>query len=308
MVPIISEQVELVQVLLFLSDRQERVMQYIDNKLYSEAIKTYFLPYINHKAVILTKKLIDNHNFIHIKPLRAILSLEQISTDKENDLYEWASSVKEFITDTDFKTFYLNQSDYYDWILNNLKQCDVDIYIDYIEQYFRQKPVKFQLIICPIAGNYGFNLLNTSYIVRCMPYYDQNQNPDWKFEFFAKGIAHEYAHCFVNPTVEAYKSILKEYDTFFKSHTNMSNAYNVDYAVMNEYWVRAFTIRFMEQNQRLFPDFDIAEEYRFQKESFIYIEKFIELLKKFEKTELSFEDFYLDTMKKFIFNENCKSI
>ena len=26
-----------------------------------------------------------------------------------------------------------NQSDYYDWILNNLKQCDVDIYIDYIE-------------------------------------------------------------------------------------------------------------------------------------------------------------------------------
>ncbi len=308
MMPIISARVELVQVLLFLTDRQERVMQYLNNKMYSEAILDFFLPYKNHKAVIMTRKLIDNHNFIHMKPLRAILSLEQILTEEENDLYEWACSVKEFMTDTDFNTFYLNQSEYYDWILNNLKQCDVDVYIDYIEQYFRQKPPKIQLIICPIAGNYGFNLLNTSYIVRCMPYYDQNQNPDWKFDFFAKGIAHEYAHCFVNPTVEAHKSILKEYDTFFKSHMNMSNAYNVDYAVMNEYWVRAFTIRFMEQNQHRFPNFDIAEEYRFQKESFIYIEKFVKLLKKFEKTELSFEDFYLDAMKKFIFHENCKSI
>ncbi len=79
----------------------------------------------------------------------------------------------------------------------------------------------------------------------------------------------------------------------------MSNAYNVDYAVMNEYWVRAFAIRFMEQNQHLFPDFDITAEYQRQKESFIYIEKFVELLKEFEQTELLFEDFYIDAMKNF---------
>ena len=111
--------------------------------------------------------------------------------------------------------------------------------------------------------------------------------------FFAKGIAHEYAHCFVNPTVEAHKYILKNLDTFFKSHKNMSNAYNVDYAVMNEYWVRAFAIRLMEQNQHIFPDFNITEEYQRQKESFIYIEKFVELLMKFEQSELTFDGFYL---------------
>ena len=77
----------------------------------------------------------------------------------------------------------------------------------------------------------------------------------------------------------------------------MSNAYNVDYAVMNEYWVRAFAIRFMEQNQHLFAHFDIAAEYRRQKETFIYIEKFVELLKEFEQTDLVFEEFYLSTMK-----------
>ena len=302
MIPIVCEQVELVQVLLYLSDRQERVQQHLNNKIYCEAISSFFRSYKKHKAVIWTKKLIDNNNFIHINPLEAILSLEQIAMEEKHNLYEWANSVKEFIVDTDFHSFYLNQEGYYNWILDNLKQCNFDVWITYIEQYFRQKPEKFKLIICPIAGNYGFNIRNTSYTVRCMPYYDDNQNPNWKFDFFAKGIAHEYAHCFVNPTVEAHKYILKGFRHFFKNHKNMSNAYNVDYAVMNEYWVRAFTIRFMEQNHHIFPDFNITEEYKRQKESFIYIERFVELLKDFERTELLFEDFYLSTMKNLQFN------
>ena len=78
MMPIVSEQVELVQVLLYLSDRQERVMQHLNNKTYSEAISAFFLPHKNHKAVNITKNLIDNNNFIHIEPLHAILSLELI--------------------------------------------------------------------------------------------------------------------------------------------------------------------------------------------------------------------------------------
>ncbi len=301
MMPIVSEQVELAQVLLYLSDRQEKVIQHLNNKIYAGAISAFFLPYKNHKAVITTKKLIENSNFIHIKPIRAILSLEQILTEKEHNLYEWAIGVKEFIDDAHFHTFYVNQSGYYNWILENLKQCDFDIWITYIERYFRQKPEEFKLIICPIAGNYGFNIGNTSYAVRCMPYYDENQNPNWEFDFFAKGIAHEYAHCFVNPTVESHKYILKNLDAFFKSHKNMPNAYNVDYAVMNEYWVRAFTIRFMEQNQHIFPDFDITAEYQRQKEAFIYIDKFVELLKAFEQSGLLFEDFYLNAMKDFRF-------
>ena len=292
MMPIVSEQVELVQVLLYLADRQERVMQHLNSKVYCDAISEFFRQYKSHNAVIMTQTLIDNYNFVHIKPLQAILSLEQIAIEEDHDLYEWACNVKEFISDTDFHAFYLNQSGYYNWILDNLKQCDFDIWISFIEQYFRQKPQEFKLIVCPIAGNYGFNIRDTAYTVRCMPYYDANRNPGCKFDFFAKGIAHEYAHCFVNPTVEAHKHILKSLATFFRSHQNMSNAYNVDYAIMNEYWVRAFAIRFMEQNQHIFPHFDIKAEYQRQKESFIYIEKFVELLKQFEQTELPFDEFY----------------
>ncbi len=303
MKPIVSEQVELAQVLLYLSDRQEKVVQHLSNKIYAEAISEFFLPYKNHKAVILTQRLIDNNNFIHAKPLRAILSLKQIMAEEEHGLHEWAESVREFIDDAHFHTFYLNQSGYYNWILENLRQCDFDVWIGCIERYFRQKSDEFKLIICPIAGNYGFNLGDTSYTVRCMPYYDENLNPKWQFDFFAKGIAHEYAHCFVNPTVESHKSILKDSGGFFTSHKNIPKAYNVDYAVMNEYWVRAFAIRFMEQNQHIFPDFDIAAEYRRQKEAFIYIDRFVELLKEFEQSGLCFEEFYLNAAKR-LFDDN----
>lgn len=295
--PIISVQVELVQVLLYLADRQEKVIQHISNKGYCESISAYFHPFKKHKAVLLTRRLIDDCNFIHIRPLQAILSLEEIETKKDHDLYKWAGAVNDFVAVTNFTAFYKGQEGYYDWILDNLKQCDFDVWIAYIEQYFRQKSGEFKLIICPIAGNYGFNMGATAYTVRCMPYYDEKQNPGWTFDFFAKGVAHEYAHCFVNPVVEGHKDLLGDLKAFFESHTNMSNAYNVDYAVMNEYWVRAFTIRFMEENQQLFPEFDIEEEYRRQKESFIYMERFVELLKEFEQKEMRFEEFYLLVMK-----------
>lgn len=295
--PIISEKVELVQVLLYLADRQERTIQHISNKEYCEAISVYFHSFKKHKAVLLTRRLIDDCNFIHIRPLHAVLSLEEIVAKKSHELHEWAMAVVEFIAETEFQAFYRSQEGYYKWILDNLKQCDFDTWVAGIECYFRQKPEEFKLIVCPFAGNYGFNLGNTAYAVRCMPYYDEKQNPDWRFDFFAKGIAHEYAHCFVNPVVEAHKELLGDWRPFFDSHTNMSNAYNVDYAVMNEYWVRAFTIRFMEENKQLFPEFSIVDEYSRQRESFIYIEQFVELLKEFEQHEMCFEEFYLQVMK-----------
>ena len=152
------------------------------------------------------------------------------------------------------------------------------------------------MIICPIAGNYGFNIARgekkIAYTVRCMPYYDENGKPDWEFDFFAKGIAHEYAHCFVNPVVEENRELLTNHTRFFEAHTNMPESYNVDYAVINEYFVRAFQIRFMEENRMLFPKFDISAEYERQRESFIFIDDFVGLLKIFETGGVTFPEFY----------------
>lgn len=293
MKPEINKYVELVQILLFLSDMQDQTQQALSNKSYCSSIKEYFFSFKNHKAVRLTRQMIREESFIHIRPLRSILELYAIAEDCNNPKHEWAISVIQFMNDTDFDAFFESQSAYYNWIIKNISECEFDTWIEFINAYFRVKSHSLKLYICPFAGNYGFTVDCVAYVVRCMPYYDKTGSPDWQFDWFAKGIAHEYAHCFVNPIIEANKEVLSTCKSFFLKHNNIPSCYNVDYAVMNEYWVRAFTIRFMEVNKHLFPKFDIQAEYERQRESFLFIDNFVDMLKIFESSAFTFEEFYL---------------
>ena len=295
---------------------QEKTMQQITNLKYVNSIYNHFKDFENHEAVILTKDLIINHWFTHTTPLRTILFLKEIFNDiviykdikdlmlqrniSSDKLAKWAIAVDNFVVDSKFHTFFLSQSNYYSMIVDMVATWEYDRWILEIEKYFRSKFNRFKLIICPLNGNYGFVLdkygIKTSYVVRCLPYYDKEGNMAWEKEFFAKGIAHEFAHCFVNPIVEDNKHFLTKYKTFFDKHTNMLKSYNVPYAVINEYLVRAFAIRFMETNNDSFHLFDIQGEYIRQKKYFFYIDKFVELLKEYEKSSLTFEKFYIDNI------------
>ena len=294
----ISPQVELVQILLYLADLQDKTCQYLNNRHYVDSIDRWFGQFRNDEAVMLTRQLITTRYFYHIKPLRAIFQLESILPDAQNEYYGWAAAVKKFTEKTDFDSFIQSQRPFYDEILNRVNKCDLEKWVVFIEKYFRQKPDDFKLIICPIAGNYGFTLENEdkeiSYTVRCMPYCNDNGIYEWDFASFAKSIAHEYAHCFVNRTVEKNQSILAGHSNFFEEHKNIPRFYNTKNAVINEYFVRAFQIRFIEINKEWFPDFCISEEYRIQKEMFIYLERFISALKRFEEGTQSFSEFYIE--------------
>lgn len=292
----INKQVELVQVLLYLAEEQDKTVQYLDNKTYSESISKWFEPYKDHAAIKITKGLITEKSFFHIRPLKAIMNLDKIQSDDSHDLNIWARETMEFAAKSDFDAFFQIQNGYYSKILEYVNSCDFDTWIAYIENYFQSSPDEFHLIICPIAGNYGFSLLQEgkkiAYTVRCMPKYDEFGKPDRKFDFFAMGIAHEYAHCFVNPIVEGNTDLLKKHELFFASHKNMPGSYNTNYAVINEYLVRAFQIRFMEEHRVLFPEFDITVEYERQRKSFIFIDDFVDLLKEFENSGVSLPEFY----------------
>ena len=293
----IDRNVELVQVLLLLADQQQKTYQLLENAEYTAAIHAWFMPYAGHEAVAQTRELILNESFVHIKPLRAILRLEELCGNAAHKLHRWACAVKCFAKDTQFDLFFAQQRGYYDWILDHVHSCRLELWVEFIEQYFRSRPDDFRLIICPIAGNYGFTLeqdgKQTAYTVRCLPLYDEQGAPVWDWDGFAKGVAHEYAHCFVNPAVEAHVDLLAAGKAFFERHKNIPYFYNVDYAVINEYFVRAFQIRFMEQNRTLFPTFDIEKEYAFQKNMFVEIDRFLAALQKFEMGRESFSDFYV---------------
>jgi hypothetical protein len=308
----INKNIELIQVLLFLANLQEKTRQQIDNIEYVKSMDEFFSDFKNHEAVVLTKGLIINHWFTHITPLSAILYLQEIINDDDNykdiqnlklernissdELKGWAIAVNKFIVDANFQTFFNSQHNYYSMIVDMVKSWGYDKWIQQIEKYFRSEFLRFKLIISPLNGNYGFVLdkpeVNTSYVVRCLPYYDKEGKMTWEKEFFAKGVAHEFAHCFVNPIVEDKKVILYHFKSFFDRHKNMFKSYNLPYAVINEYLVRAFAIRFMELYEESFPTFDIQAEYIRQREHFIYIDKFVEMLKEYEKSNETFNEFY----------------
>jgi len=292
----VNRNVELVQVILLLTGQQEKTYQKIENKTYTDAISRWFAPHREHVAIKHTRELVQTKHFFHIRPLQAILELDTLVADETHPMNGWALAVKAFVEDTHFDGFFQEQQAYYNWILEHIRSCALDTWVGFIENYFRQQPDEFHLIICPLAGNYGFNLEKDgkviSYAVRFAPKYLTGGEYEWNFDFFAKGVAHEYAHCFVNPTVEAYKEILAEHRDFFEQHRDIPDFYNTDYAVMNEYFVRAFQIRFMEMNKTLFPAFDAEEEYKVQKEKFIFIDRFVNAMKEFEESEKTFAQFY----------------
>ena len=242
----------------------------------------------------MTQQLVDERNFIHIQPIRAIMSLDTIASDKAHDLYSWAMAVQSFRTDTKFDVFFDQNRAYYDRILSKIKPLDIKKCVGFTLSYFKGNGMDLNLYICPFAGNYGFVQSGRAHVVRCLPYNRDENIAAAHSANFIGGIAHEYAHCFVDPVVEKYKERLDTYNGFFDAHTNMWSCYNVNYAVMNEYYVRAYTRRYIEIFKEDFTDSFFMTYNQNEEEVFPYIDSFVRSLRDYEKSDMSFEDFYLD--------------
>lgn len=290
--PKVDYYTELIQIVIYLADVKDKTKQNIGNRYYCEAIDRHFSNFKNHAAVTSTRELIQNKHFNYIRPHRAAVCFDEL-INGDGELTEWAKLIKEFEYETDFKGFFSGMLDYYCSILKSVKTCPINDWKKFIDNYFRSI-ADLNVIICPLDGNYGFVANGKAYVVRCQPYYNEDGQIPFVESSFAKGIAHEYAHCFVNSIVEKNKNILKDYASFFKQHKDMYSFYNVDYAVINEYWVRAFAIRFMEKMR--FDDFDVNEEYVRQRKTFLFIDRFTESLKRYECSKDSFEVFYLSEL------------
>lgn len=287
--PQVNKSVELVQVLIYLSQEQSKTYQKLDNSVYVENISAWFDDYKNHKAVELTKKLICENHFVHIIPLKAILAIDKIIEDEKNTLYDWANAVKEFYQISNFEGFIKSQESYYQEIMS---QIDIGLFMrckNYVEKLYKKVPSDFNVLISPITGNYGFNIGDKTFSVI---YGNLNFN---NFQF-ARSIVHEYSHCFVNPIVELNLKLLAKHKDFFEQHQNMLSFYNTDYAVINEYIVRAVVIMFLKNNPAMYSPSYIEEEILRQKKTFLYIEIFLLAIEQYTKSELSFEEFYISSI------------
>lgn len=149
------------------------------------------------------------------------MDIHNILLNSEHTLHTWVVAVRQFQYETEFHKFFIANKEYYDMIIGKVEKCGYKSWISFINEYFKSSFHSFYLYICPFAGNYGFVLdvphHNTAYIIRCMPYYDENGQAQWFEDYFVKGVAHEYAHCFVNPVVELYRDKLNSLKPFLKN-------------------------------------------------------------------------------------------
>lgn len=101
----INKNVELVQILLFLTGQHDKTFQCLNNKTYVNSITEWFAPFKDHIAVDLTRELVINENFVHIEPLCAIISLDSIIKDTNHKLHKWGAAVKQFVKDSGYDDF-----------------------------------------------------------------------------------------------------------------------------------------------------------------------------------------------------------
>lgn len=298
----VNKNIELVQILIYLCERQEKTFQHLNNVKYFTSIESYFQRFNKHEAVKLTTDLIDKNNFIHIRPLKAILCINEIINNFEHPLHKWGIAVKDFEKVSNFDSFFEPNHYYYSIFENKIKSYRIEKWLEYTEFFFKQEFNRYNLILCPCTGNYGFILdipeKETAYQVEAVPSYNEKGEEYWDIANFACGTAHEFGHCFVNPVVEGHKDRLDNLQMFFQSHKNMLHAYNVDYAVMNEYFVRAYSVKFMRKYKNDFVNFNINAVIERHRKIFIHIDEFIKCLDEYESGDLSFENFYLSKLEK----------
>ncbi len=289
----VNRNIELVQTIIYLAGGSPT--QCLKNAAYCSALDEWFSKLAEHEAVAYTREMILRDHFTYGRPHMAALRLDELLADDTERYHDWALMVERFADESRFDAFFEKEKPYYNSIVERVNETDFTEWIDWTDKFWSCAHAPTFQVICILDGNYGFSLKrkgrNENFIIRCLPAFNADGEEFWSAGRLANGIVHEYAHTYVNPVVEAHKKVLAKYPDFFGAHTNMMTSYNVDYAVINEYLVRAFTILFLERYR--FEDVTAVAETERHKKNFPFIEDFIELLKEFDGDKNGFEAFYL---------------
>ncbi len=302
----VNKDIELVQTIIYLAG--DSPSQYLENREYLMRLNEWFDGFREHEAVKRTHEMILHDRFTYIRTHRAALELHKLLGDVNESYHEWAILVEKFASESRFDDFFTQESDYYRTIVERAADDNLGKWVKWTDDFWRGANERTYLVICMLDGNYGFSVerkgQKENFIIRCLPVFDSMGRESWSEGRLANGIIHEYAHTFVNPVVEAHKDILQKCRDFFAAHTNMISAYNTDYAIMNEYLVRSFTLLFLEQYT--FEDVTVEAEISRHLENFPHIKAFVSLLREFQNCTESFEEFYLDRAEAFLLKETVK--
>jgi len=270
---LVDKRVELLAVIQTMTQYWDNLaLKYFNKKLfkckYKEDVDKYFNKYKNHETVILYGELCNNvqdfsafinlvlcysnpPNFDNIANIENNIN----SLIKQNIPYkDFINGIKRFYEDTNFEYFFeSNKSEYEELINDYMNKNNLKEYVNIVDNYLGSNTKNYTIAISALLmGNFGIKILtneNTTYNYSVISPFDYKEN---KYIFGSKFsilelLWHEISHLTIN---ELTKNYIDQFDISCKIISNdfIKHFYTDIETIVNEYIIRAITIRLLEIN------------------------------------------------------------
>jgi len=305
--------------------------QYNENLIpdYIKKVDTHFEHLKNNAAINFVKECNANYQingdapmalavYIGIPPeLEPKINLSSLPKDFDP---RWDSTLisnylkhaRDFVAKSEFMDFYNNQNEFHQSSIKNVsKMLFKENITEWFFNFFGYYPDNFRINIALLNGscNYGYNITlpNESIESVCLlgarkPHWITG-TPTYDKKWFLPIIIHEFCHSYINPLTisrpEEFKTIGEEILTN-QNEKLIKKGYNVWNVVLNEYLVRACTIKFLEEYGEIE---EVKRNIRIDKmNGFIEIEGLVQLLEEYENNRNKYpniESFFPEIKKYF---------
>lgn len=315
----VDPRIELIGIVMYLSDNARNDLGYINDDESMEYIKNvdnHFLKFKNHEAVQKYTSIMD-YGYAYDAPPHSMLylnnppniknSLDKYKKDLEaiylraggkEEFDGFIEDLSSFATESNFSEFYNDNIDYYNKIIDDTINRVGDLnFIDEIESYYGESNDSYNIILNSLVkgGNFGpsvdknlYSIVGVLDMKNGMPIFEDGYN----FKYISR---HEFSHSFVNLLTSKNIEEVNKYKNLMNPIADKmsSMAYTTWETCVNEHIVRAVVIRITE----IVEGEESAQQLlNWEKEcGFIYIEQIIEVLKEYENNRdkyKSFEEIY----------------
>ena len=218
---------------------------------------------------------------------------------------------REFTVESEFMKFHINQNAFHKESIENLKEMLFkENIIEWFFTFFGYYPDNFRINIALLNGscNYGYKTelpdgkIESVCLLGARDPKWINGAPTYNKKWFLPVIIHEFCHSYINPLIiskpEEFKAIGDAIlETQYEAMRN--NGYDVWNVVLNEYLVRACTIKFLKANE---GNEEVERNIKNDKlNGFVEIEGLVQLLEEYENNRNEYPDIesFLPEIKKY---------
>jgi hypothetical protein len=270
---LVDKRIELLAVIQTIAQYWDNLsLKFFNKKLfqckYKEDVDKYFNKYKNHETVKLYGELCNN-----VQDFSAFINLILCYSDPpnldnianiENNINsfinlnipynKFISGIKHFYEDTNFEYYFKNNKNEYEKLINDyMNKNDLKEFVNIVDIYLGSDTKNYSIVISALLmGNFGIKILsnkNITYNYSVISPFDYKEN---KYIFGSKFsilelLWHEISHLTINDLTKNY---IDQFDISCKIISNdfIKHFYTDIETIVNEYIIRAMTIRLLEIN------------------------------------------------------------